>query len=180
MPTGGTSDYAPGNDPRRRAGQAVRLLRPARHAHSVHGHARRASTRCCNWRPPLAEQLTRTVYNIGAFNPSADEVRRSWPRSFRRRKSASKSTRSGKASSIAGPRTWTTPRRRNDWGLAPKYDLEARVWRVSDSDDQEAVFIGRPREPSGAEVPLGSRHLLSRAATISQSRDQVFRRSPQN
>ena len=30
-----------GNDPRRREGRAVRVLREARHAHSVHGHARR-------------------------------------------------------------------------------------------------------------------------------------------
>ena len=41
MPSGGTSDYAPEMIHAAAAGQALRLLRPARHAHPVHGHAGR-------------------------------------------------------------------------------------------------------------------------------------------
>ena len=41
LPSGGTSDYAAGDDPRGGPGTALRLLRPGGHAHSVHGHAGR-------------------------------------------------------------------------------------------------------------------------------------------
>ena len=75
VPSGGTSDYAPGDDPRRGAGQALRLLRAARHAHPVHGDAGRRRRARSGWPPRPRRSLTRTVYNVGAFNPSAEEIR---------------------------------------------------------------------------------------------------------
>ncbi len=41
MPSGGTSDYAPEMIHAAAKGRALQLLRPARHADPVHGHARR-------------------------------------------------------------------------------------------------------------------------------------------
>ena len=63
-----------GDAPRRRAGTAVRLLRPRGHAHPVHGHARRdhRPARARSTRPPRS--LTSPVYNVTAFSPSAGEL----------------------------------------------------------------------------------------------------------
>ena len=49
VPSGGTSDYAPEMIHAAREGRAVRVLRPARHAHSVHGDARRRRGAAARW-----------------------------------------------------------------------------------------------------------------------------------
>ena len=101
----------PRDDPRRRAGQAVRLLRAPGHAHPLHGDARRGRRRCCASPPHPTPRLTRTVYNVGAFNPSADEIRRHRAQGLpRRRRSPTRSTSSARASSTPGRPTSTTRR----------------------------------------------------------------------
>ncbi len=74
VPSGRHLRLRAGDAARRGPGRAVRLLRAARHAHPVHGHARRrrcAADACRR----AAQRLTRTAYNVGAFNPSAEEIR---------------------------------------------------------------------------------------------------------
>ena len=58
------------------------------------------------------ERLSRTAYNVTAFNPSAEEVtRRSSARRFPTPTSRGRSTNGARASSTRGLPTWTTPRR---------------------------------------------------------------------
>ena len=68
---------------------------------------------------------TQTAYNLGAFAPTADDVRAgSAARVSRTPTSPIKSTPSGRASSIAGRKTSTTRRRAATGASAPQYDFE--------------------------------------------------------
>ena len=73
VPSGGTSDYAPEMIHAAAQRRALRLLRAARHADSVHGDARRCEALLALAAAPR-ERLTRTAYNLAAFNPSAEEI----------------------------------------------------------------------------------------------------------
>ena len=110
VPSGGTSDYAP------------EMLHAA--AQGSPTPASSGPTRGSrSWRCPTAsrrslrlaaaprESLTRTVYNVGAFNPSADEIRARVLAAFPgRRHHATRPTSSGSRSSTPGRPTSTTPR----------------------------------------------------------------------
>ena len=113
------------DDPRRGPRRAVRLLRPARHAHSVHGDARRRSTRCCAGRgaarAPDADGLQPDGVQPHARRRSTTWSSRRFPRASI---ALGAPTRSGRRSSTRGPRTWTTTAARRDWGFAPLYDFE--------------------------------------------------------
>ena len=76
MPSGGTSDYASEMIHAAARGDSYAVLRPARHAHSVHGRCRTASRRCSRLARAPKAALSRTAYNVTAFNPSAEEIRR--------------------------------------------------------------------------------------------------------
>ena len=81
-------------------------------------------------------RLQRTAYNVGAFNPSAEEVRDVVMRGVPRRADRpGRPTRSARRSSTRGRPTSTTRAARRDWGFAPRYDFDARVQRVPDPDD---------------------------------------------
>ena len=75
MPSGGTSDYAPEMIHAAARGEPLRVLRPARHADSVHGDARRrrgaAPARAARRRRRSRARPTTST----AFNPSAEEIR---------------------------------------------------------------------------------------------------------
>ena len=69
-------------------------------------------------------RLTRTVYNIGSFNPSAEEIRQIVLKAF---PSADITTKvDAKRQSIVDswPENVDDSAARRDWGFAPRYDLE--------------------------------------------------------
>jgi nucleoside-diphosphate-sugar epimerase len=109
------------------AARALRLLRAARHAHPVHGDARcRRGALAARAAPKPA--LSRSVYNVGAFNPSAEEIRDARHGGLPREpRSRSRRTRSASASSTPGPADVDDSAARRDWGFAPRYD-EARAF----------------------------------------------------
>src|SRR5262249_6855625 len=71
------------------------------------------------------ERLTRTVYNVGAFNPSAEEVRRVVVAAFPGAEGTTKVDvkRQGIVDSWPGDVDDTAARR--DWGFRPRYGLES-------------------------------------------------------
>lgn len=70
------------------------------------------------------EKLTRSVYNIGGFNPSAEEIRKIVLEAFPRTQitTALDSRRQGIVDSW--PADVDDSAARRDWGYSPKYDLE--------------------------------------------------------
>ena len=113
-----------GDDSRRGAGRAVRLLRPARHAHSVHGDAgrrRRAAGAGAAPREP-ADAGRPTTSRRSTRRPS--EIRDVVLEAFPDARIDWETDRSARASSIRGRPTWTTRPRRADWGFAPRYDFD--------------------------------------------------------
>ncbi len=108
VPSGGTSDYAPEMMHAAAKGRAVRVLRASRHAHPVHGHARRrrgaAAARIGAGGAADANGLQRPrLQPVGGRDP-----RRRRRLVSRARRSRGTSTRSGRASSTPGPPTSTT------------------------------------------------------------------------
>ena len=94
------------------------------------------------------DRLTRTAYNVGAFNPSAEEIRDVVLRAFPGAEITSASTPSGRASSTRGRRTWTTARR-GATGASRRVRLRARVLRVPDPDDPAALPALNQRSVAG-------------------------------
>ena len=93
-------------------GQALRLLRPARHAHPVHGHARRRRGARSRWR----RRRKRVAHAHGLQRRRLQPVGRGGPRARGRglpgrRHHATRPTSSGSRSSTPGRPTSTTPRR---------------------------------------------------------------------
>ena len=68
--------------------------------------------------------LTRTVYNIGAFNPSAEEIRRIVVKAFPRAEITTKVDLKRQAIVDSWPEDVDDSAARRDWGLSPCYDLE--------------------------------------------------------
>ena len=156
MPSGGTSDYAPEMIHAAAEGRALRLLRPAGHAHPVHGDARRRRRAPARWRPRRASALTRTAYNVGAFNPSAEEIRDVVLRAFPDAEITWKVDAKRQGIVDSWPADVDDGAARRDWGFAPRYDFDARVPRVPDSDD--------PRRATRDERAAASREHVAQAA----------------
>ena len=100
-----------GDDSRRRARRAVRVLRAARHADSVHGDARcdRGAAEAVDRAAEPAVVRRRTTCARSTRRPTRFAPRRS--ARFPTRRSPIRSTPSARPSSIRGPRTSTTRRR---------------------------------------------------------------------
>ena len=70
------------------------------------------------------ERLTQTVYNIGAFNPSAGEVRQLTLAEFPRAESTTAVDVKRQRIVDSWPQDVDDSAARRDWGLAPRYDLQ--------------------------------------------------------
>ena len=110
------------------AGPAVRLLRAARHAHPVHGDARRRRGAAPPRRRADARRSRARSTTSAPFNPSAEEIRGARA-SRRSRAPRSRSRRDLKRQAIVDswPADVDDTAARRDWGFAPRYD-EARAF----------------------------------------------------
>ena len=97
------------------------------------------------------DRLPRTAYNVGAFNPSAEEIRDVVLRAFPGRADRlGRPTPSGRGSSTRGRPTWTTRAARRDWGFAPRYDFDRAFSEYLDPDDPPALRRKVGRRPAAA------------------------------
>ena len=72
--------------------------------------------------------LSRTAYNVTAFNPSAEEIRDVVrPRVPERRRSRSRWTSSGQGIVDSWPADVDDSAARRDWGFLPAYDSAPRI-----------------------------------------------------
>jgi nucleoside-diphosphate-sugar epimerase len=71
-----------------------------------------------------SERLTRTVYNLGAFNPSAEEIRALVLRAFPQAQIAYAPDAKRQRIVDSWPEDVDDSAARRDWGFAPRYDLE--------------------------------------------------------
>ncbi|HEX7579388.1 MAG TPA: NAD-dependent epimerase/dehydratase family protein, partial [Thermoanaerobaculia bacterium] len=69
------------------------------------------------------EKLTRSVYNIGGFNPSAEEIRKIVLEAFPRAQITTALDASRQGIVDSWPADVDDSTARHDWGYAPKYDL---------------------------------------------------------
>lgn len=123
MPSGGTSDYAP------------EMIHAAAKG-MPYGCFVRPDTRIPFMAMPdgihalltLAaaprERLRRTAYNVGAFNPSAEEIRQVVVEAFPAAEIAWESDRKRQAIVDSWPEDVDDGAARRDWGFAPKYDFQ--------------------------------------------------------
>ena len=124
VPSGGTSDYAPEMIHAAAKGEPYACFVRPGYAHPVHGDAR--------WRQraPAARVRAESEADAHRVQPgrrSARRPRRCAPRCCARSRtprSRWENDASGRALSIPGRRTWTTPPPARDWGFAPAYDFE--------------------------------------------------------
>ena len=70
------------------------------------------------------EQLQRSAYNVGAFNPSADEIRRVVLQAFPNADITWNTDRKRQAIVDSWPADVNDDAARHDWGFAPKYDFD--------------------------------------------------------
>ena len=91
------------------------------------------STRCCNWRPRRAGRLTRTAYNVAAFSPTAEEVRRVVVRAFPDADVTWQIDAKRQGIVDTWPADVDDSAARRDWGFDPRYDLESAFERLPDS-----------------------------------------------
>ena len=70
------------------------------------------------------ERLTRTAYNVAAFNPSAEEIRNVVVRAFPSAEITWETDSKRQAIVDSWPADVDDSRARHDWGFAPKYDFE--------------------------------------------------------
>jgi nucleoside-diphosphate-sugar epimerase len=70
------------------------------------------------------ERLTRTAYNVAAFNPSADEIRDVVLRAFPSATITWETDSKRQAIVDSWPADVDDTRARHDWGFAPKYDFD--------------------------------------------------------
>jgi threonine 3-dehydrogenase len=124
VPSGGTSDYAPEMIHAAAKGEAYAcFVRPdARIPFMAMPDAVEAVLKLMH---APAERLSRSVYNIGAFAPTADEVRRVVQDAFPNAAITTKVDvkRQGIIDSWPGDVDDSTARR--DWGHSPRYDFES-------------------------------------------------------
>jgi nucleoside-diphosphate-sugar epimerase len=71
-----------------------------------------------------ASALTQSVYNVSAFNPSADEIRELVEQAYPEARITFEPDRRRQAIVDSWPRAIDDSAARADWGLAPRYDLE--------------------------------------------------------
>jgi nucleoside-diphosphate-sugar epimerase len=122
MPSGGTSDYAP---------------------EMIHAAARQAPYACFvrpDTRIPFMAmpdgvealltlaaaprtRLTRTAYNVGAFNPCAEEIRDVVMRAFPEARLTWETDHKRQRIVDSWPQDVDDARARDDWGFAPRYDF---------------------------------------------------------
>ena len=70
------------------------------------------------------ESLTRTAYNVGAFNPSADEIRAVVARSFPDARITWDADAKRQSIVDSWPADVDVSAARRDWGFAPRYDFD--------------------------------------------------------
>ena len=70
------------------------------------------------------ERLTRTAYNVAAFNPSAEEIRNVVVRAFPSAEITWEADSKRQAIVDSWPADVDDSRARHDWGFAPKYDFD--------------------------------------------------------
>ena len=114
--------FRAGDDPRRGARRAVRLLRPARHADSVHGDARRDRCAVAPRRGP-GERLTRTAYNLSAFAPTAQDIHDVVLAAFPAASLSWRVDEKRQAIVDSWPEDVDDSAARRDWGFAPAFDF---------------------------------------------------------
>jgi nucleoside-diphosphate-sugar epimerase len=124
LPSGGTSDYAP------------EMLHAAAEG-KPYACFVRADTRIPFMAMPDAveallrlahvprERLTRSVYNIGAFNPSAEEIRNLVHGAFPKARITTEVDVKRQGIVDTWPEDVDDSAARRDWGFSPRYDLEA-------------------------------------------------------
>ncbi|HJZ56217.1 MAG TPA: NAD-dependent epimerase/dehydratase family protein [Gemmataceae bacterium] len=122
VPSGGTSDYAPEMIHAAAAGQPYEcFVRPdTRIPFMAMPDAVGAIVRLVS---ALRERLTRTVYNIGAFAPSAGEVEQIVRSAFPRTQISTKVDVKRQGIVDSWPADVDDTAARRDWGHAPTYDL---------------------------------------------------------
>jgi threonine 3-dehydrogenase len=123
VPSGGTSDYAPEMIHAAAKGEAYRcFVRPDAQIPFM------AMPDGVDALMQLAtapqERLTRTAYNVGAFNPTADEIRRIVSRTFPGAEISFSVDAKRQGIVDSWPADVDDTAARRDWGYAPKYDFE--------------------------------------------------------
>jgi threonine 3-dehydrogenase len=123
LPSGGTSDYAPEMIHFAAQGKPYAcFVRPATRIPFM------AMPDSVDAMLALAaadrQRLTRNVYNIGAFNPSAEEVRQIVLQEFPRAVITTQVDAKRQGIVDSWPLDVSDAAARADWGLAPKYDLK--------------------------------------------------------
>jgi nucleoside-diphosphate-sugar epimerase len=124
VPSGGTSDYAPEMIHAAAQGEPYAcFVRPdARIPFMAMPDAVEAILRLM---AAPREGLSRVVYNIGAFAPSADEVRRIVLEAFPKAEITTAVDEKRQGIVDSWPADVDDSAARKDWGLAPRYDLTA-------------------------------------------------------
>lgn len=123
MPSGGTSDYAPEMIHAAAQGKPYAcFVRPdTRIPFMAMPDAVDALLKLAE---APRERLTRTVYNIGAFNPSASEIEAIVKKAFARAEISTKVDDKRQGIVDSWPADVNDSAARRDWGLLPRYDLE--------------------------------------------------------
>jgi len=81
------------------------------------------STPSSNWLPAPADRLSRRIYNVGAFSPSAAEIRDLVVNAFSRAAIAFEPDLKRQGIVDTWPADVDDAAARRDWGFAPRYDL---------------------------------------------------------
>src|SRR5664280_1775321 len=99
------------------------LLRAPRHPDPVHGDARRRR-RSAPARRGAESEPAHTVYNVGAFNPSAEEVRAVVLEAFPDAEITYQVDEKRQGIVDTWPADVDDSAARRDWGYTPRYDFE--------------------------------------------------------
>ncbi len=140
VPSGGTSDYAPEMIHAAAKGEPYAcFVRPDTRIPFMAMPDAIEALLALSQAPRAA--LSRTAYNVGAFAPTADEIRGEVLRAF---PSASltfavDAKRQGIVDSW--PEDVDDSAARHDWGFAPRYDFRRAMTRIPDPGDQEALRV---------------------------------------
>ena len=83
-----------------------------------------ACARCSRSRWPIASKLTRSIYNIAAFSPRADEIAASVQRAIPSAKFTYNPDPRRQGILDSWPKALDDSAARRDWGWKPSYDLD--------------------------------------------------------
>ena len=83
--------------------------------------------RCCSWRRRHGSALTRTAYNLAAFNPSAGEIRDEVVSAFPGAAITWQTDAKRQGIVDSWPADVDDSAARRDWGFAPRIRLQPRV-----------------------------------------------------